>query len=119
MLVFFVGQPENSVEAAMVYFPFKNQLLVRTDVAKLDMSEAAYRRFYLKRYDMHGDSTSTATRIYRRLEEAQFDHDKPPDEHEDNDHAPEAASAPLMEADEVPEAFAKPGTIFLRDERPD
>ena len=62
----FVGQPENSVEAAMVYFPFKNQLLVRTDIAKLDMSEEAYKRFYLKRYDMHGESTSTTNRVYRR-----------------------------------------------------
>ena len=33
----------------MVYFPFKNQLLVRTDVAKLDMSEDSYKRFYYKR----------------------------------------------------------------------
>ena len=54
---------------------------------------------------MHGDSTSTANRIYRRLEKAQFDFDKPPDEDEDNDQAPEAASAPLMETVEVPEAL--------------
>ncbi len=101
----FVGQPENSVEAAMVYFPFKNQLLVRTDIAKLDMSEEAYKRFYLKRYDMHGESTSTTNRVYRRLEEAQFDFDKPLSEDEDNDPAPEAVSVPLMEADEVPEAL--------------
>ena len=101
----YVGQPENSVEAAMVYFPFKNQLLVRTDVAKLDMSVEAYRRYYLKRPDMYGDNTSTATRVYRRLEEVQFDFDNPPAEAEDQDHAPEAESVPLMETDEVPEVL--------------
>ena len=44
----YVGQPEHSVEAALVYFPFKNQLLVRTDVAKLDMPEDSYKRFIIK-----------------------------------------------------------------------
>ena len=38
----YVGQPEFSVDAALVFFPYKGQLLVRTDVAKLDITEEAY-----------------------------------------------------------------------------
>ena len=98
----YVGQPEHTVEAALVYFPFKNQLLVRTDVAKLEMSEEAYRRYYLKRPDMYGDVTSTATRVRSRLEEIQFDYDHPPEaETEDHDLAPEAESVPPTEPDET------------------
>ena len=42
----YVGQPQHSVEAALVYFQLKNQILVRADVAKLDVSEGFYKRFY-------------------------------------------------------------------------
>ena len=48
----YVGQPEHSVEASLVYFPYKNQMLVRTDVAKMDMTPEDYKRFYFKRYDL-------------------------------------------------------------------
>ena len=98
----YVGQPEHSVEAALVYFPFKNPLLVRTDVAKLDMSEDSYKRFYYKRYDMHGEPTSTATRVYRRLEEAQIDFDQAPLEEADDSES-DATTAQLMDAEELPE----------------
>ena len=48
----YVGQLEHSVEAALVYFPYKNHFLVRTDVAKMDMTVEDYRRFYFKRFNM-------------------------------------------------------------------
>ena len=35
----YIGQPPHSVEAALVYFPYRNAVLARTDVAKLDITE--------------------------------------------------------------------------------
>ena len=67
----YVGQPEFSVDAALVFFPYKGQLLVRTDVAKLDITEEAYRRYYSKRFDVYGSSKSVSTRIHERLEIAE------------------------------------------------
>ena len=63
----YVGQPEYSVEASLVYFPYKNQMLVRTDVAKMDMTPEDYKRFYFTRYDMTENSSSTATRLTHRI----------------------------------------------------
>ena len=97
----YVGQPEHSVEASLVYFPYKNQLLVRTDVAKLNITEETYKRFYFKRYDMAENPASTATRIVRRLDEIQFDFDKPL-EQDANDSETIPMNAPLVEPDEVP-----------------
>ena len=73
----YVGQPESSVEAALVFFPYKGQLLVRTDVARLNITDEAYRRYYSKRFDIYGSNRSTSTRIHQRLEEAQWDFAQP------------------------------------------
>ena len=101
----YVGQPEHSVEASLVYFPYKNQLLVRTDIAKLDMTADDYRRFYFKRYDMTENPSSTATRLTNRLDEWLIDFDQPPTE-ETNDEAPiELPTASLADPDEVPDAL--------------
>ena len=98
----YVGQPESSVEAALVYFPYKSQLLVRTDVAKLDITTDAYKRFYSKRYDTHGSSKSTSTRIQDRFLEAMYDFDQPPvDILNDNDHQ-DIPPTSLIEPEEVP-----------------
>ena len=99
----YVGQPEHSVEAAMVYFPYRNQLLVRTDVIKLNIKDEAYKRYYHKRYDMSQSSTSTSSRIAARLEDAQFNFDDPlPEEENDSTHQ-EPTTIPLMEPEEAPE----------------
>ena len=97
----YVGQPEHSVEAAVVYFPYRNALLVRTDVAKLEITEEAYKRFYFKRYDVSGSSISTATRIHHRVEECLCDFDKAPEE-DVNDSSPEPMNTPLIEPEETP-----------------
>lgn len=53
-----MGQPKHSVETALVYFSSNNLIMVCTDVAKLDMSEDSYKRFYYKHYDMRGNHIS-------------------------------------------------------------
>ena len=99
----YVGQPEHSVEAALVYFPYKNQLLVRTDVAKMDMTVEDYRRFYFKRFNMTENVASTATRLSHHIDNWAYDFSQPPNE-EDNDEAKdEPLTAPLAEPEEVPE----------------
>ena len=99
----YVGQPEFSVEAALVFFPYKGQLLVRTDVARLNITEEAYRRYYSKRFDIYGSNRSTATRIHQRVEEAQWDFAQrladPKDAIEDQP-PPEAT---LAEPEEIPQ----------------
>ena len=57
------GEFGSSIEAALVYFPYRNAMFVRKDVAKLDITEEAYKKFYFKRYDVSGSSMATATRI--------------------------------------------------------
>ena len=37
----YISQPPHSVEAAHVFFPYRNAVLVRTDVAKLDITTEA------------------------------------------------------------------------------
>ena len=99
----FVGQPEHSVEAATIYFPYKNQILVRTDVIKLDINEEAYKRYYHKRYDISQSSTSTSTRIAARLHEAQWNFDEPLPLEENDSTLSEPMTIPLMEPDEASE----------------
>ena len=98
-----MGQPEFSVDAALVFFPYKGQLLVRTDVAKLDITEEAYRRYYSKRFDVYGSSKSVSTRIHERLEIAEsLDFTAPleDDANESDQHEPTIAT--LMEPEELP-----------------
>ena len=97
----YIGQPPHSVEAALVFFPYRNAVLVRTDVAKLDITTEAYKRFYFKRYDVSGSSTSTATRIHQRIEECMHDFDKPLEE-DDNDSDENPMTTPLLETEETP-----------------
>ena len=57
----YVRQPESSVEAAVVFFPSKGHMLVRTDVARFKITDEDY-----------GSNRLTSTRIRHRLEEAQW-----------------------------------------------
>ena len=99
----YVGQPPHSVEAATVYFPFRNQILVRTDVAKLDISEEAYKRYYFKRYDMHNNSMSSASRLTHRLEEIKYDFSKDPaGETNDTPIENETLTVPFVDPEDVP-----------------
>ena len=97
----YIGQPPHSVEAALVYFPYRNAVLVRTDVAKLEITEEAYKRFYFRRHDISGSSVSTATRIHNRIEECLVNFDNPPEEAV-NDSATQPMNTPLMEPEEIP-----------------
>ena len=98
----YIGQPEFSVEAALVYFPYKGQVLVRTDVARLDITDEAYRRYYSKRFDMHGNSKSTSTRIHQRLDEVQWDFSSPLDHDVNELSQQEATTTTLAEPEEIP-----------------
>ncbi len=99
----YIGQPPHSVEAALVYFPYRNAVLVRTDVAKLDITEEAYKKFYFKRYDISGSSISTATRIHHRIEECLVNFDKPPEEPVNDSVNLQPMTTTLMEPEEVPQ----------------
>ena len=99
----YVGQPEHSVEAALVYFPYKNQLLVRTDVAKMDMTVEDYRRFYFKRFDISENVASTATRISHRVDNWMYNFAEPPTEETNDEVMEEPLTVPLAEPDEIPE----------------
>ena len=99
----YVGQPEHSIEAALVYFPYKNQLLVRTDVAKMDMTVEDYRRFYFKRFNMTENAASTATRLTQHIDNWAYDFSQPPAEEDNDETEHEPLTAPLAEPEEVPE----------------
>ena len=98
----YIGQPPHSVEASLVYFPYRNSVLVRTNVAKLEITEEAYKKFYFRRHDISGSSISTATRIHRRVEECLCDFDKPLEKIANDSTTEQPMTAPLMEPDEVP-----------------
>ena len=98
----YIGQPQHSVEASKVYFPYRNQLLVRTNVIKLNIDEEAYKRYYFKRYDMSQSSTSTATRIADRLEEIKWDFSRTPSEETNESTGDLPMTVPLMESEEAP-----------------
>ena len=59
----FIGQPEASVDAAIVYYPFDGKIFTRTDLIKLEITDDAYRRYYSCRYELHEDKRSTPTRV--------------------------------------------------------
>ena len=97
----YICQPPHSVEASLVYFLYRNSVLVRTDVAKLEITEEAYKKFYFRRHDISGSSISTATRIHHRVEECLCDFDKPLEEIANDLTTEQPMTAPLMEPDEV------------------
>ena len=99
----YAGQPEHSVKASLVFFPYKNQMLVRTDVAKMDMTAEDYKRFYFKRYNMTENSSSTATRLSHRIDEWVYNFSLPPTEENNDEEPPTPLTAPLAEPEETPE----------------
>ena len=48
----YIGQPESSVDAATVFYPFDSKVLIRTDLVKLDITDEAYKRYYSRRHDI-------------------------------------------------------------------
>ena len=100
----FIGQPEASVDAAIVYYPFDGKVLTRTDLIKLDISDEAYRRYYSARHDVHDDNRSAQTRIGELLRENERDITKVL--HQANDEATQVPlTATLIEPEEVPQAL--------------
>ena len=85
---------------SIVFFPYKGQLLVRTDVARLNITDEAYRRYYSKRFDIYGSNRSTSTRIHQRLEEAQWEFAQPLANPEDATEDQPPTAVTLAEPDE-------------------
>ena len=61
----YIGQPEASVDAAIVYYPF--------DLIKLNITDDAYRRYYSCRHDLYEDKRSTPTKVGEILRENERD----------------------------------------------
>ena len=97
----YIGQPEGSVDAAIVYYPFDGKLLTRTDLIKLDISDEAYRRYYSARHDAFSDSRSAQTKIGELLRENERDITKVLDTANDEVTEP-PLTASLIEPEEVP-----------------
>ena len=103
----FIGQPEGSVDAATVYYPFDGKVLTRTDLIKLNITDDAYRRYYSCRHDLYENKRSTPTRIGELLIENQRDITAMLQQLDANEkaHLP-PLTAPLLEPDEVPPELA-------------
>ena len=101
----FIGQPEASVDAAIVYYPFDGKVLIRTDLIKLNITDDAYRRYYSCRHDLYEDKRSTPTRIGELLHENERDITKILEPDTSNDADP-PLTATLLEQDEVPPELA-------------
>ena len=97
----FIGQPEASVDAAIVYYPFDGKVLTRTDLIKLNITDDAYRRYYSCRHDLYENQRSTPTRIGELLYENEKDITKLLEPVVANDADP-PLTATLLEPDEVP-----------------
>ena len=103
----FIGQPEASVDAAIVYYPFDGKILIRTDVIKLDITDDAYRRYYSCRHDLLEDKRSTPTRVGEILlaQERNITKELQPDNANDADPP---LTAVLVEPDELPPRLTAP-----------
>ena len=97
----FIGQPEASVDAAIVYYPFDGKIFTRTDLIKLEITDDAYRRYYSCRYELHEDKRSTPTRVGEILlaNERNFTSELQPDPANDVETPLTAA---LVEPEDVP-----------------
>lgn len=98
----YVGQPEESVDAALVFFPYSNQVLVRTDLIKIDISDDAYRRYYARKHEIRDDSTSTSTRITSILEQGMIDISSIIDMESNDATLEQPLIAPMIEPEDIP-----------------
>ena len=103
----FIGQPEASVDAAIVYYPFDGKIFIRTDLIKLDITDDAYRRYYSCRHDLLEDKRSTPTRVGEILSAQERDITKELQPDNANDADPPLTAA-LVEPDELPPQLTSP-----------
>ena len=98
----YIGQPEASVDAAIVYYPFDDKVLTRTDLIKLNITDDAYRRYYSCRHDLYEDKRSTPTKVGEILRENERDITKVLELETAND-ADLPLTATLLEPEELPD----------------
>ena len=104
----YIGQPEESVDAALLFFPYTNQVLIRTDIVKLDISDDAYRKYYARKHEVRDDSESTSTRISRITEPGTMDITSMIDTVANDATQDQPLTAPMIEPEEVPPELADP-----------
>jgi hypothetical protein len=57
----YVGQPDHSVDAGIVYFPYTGQELIRSNLHLLNISDEAYRQYFSRRHDLRSPLRSAWT----------------------------------------------------------
>lgn len=95
----YIGQPEASVDSAIIYYPFEGKVLERTDLVKLDITDEAYRRYYSRRHDIYDGTRSAPTRVGEILHDNEINIEKLLTL-QDDEQPPIAI--PLMEPTELP-----------------
>ena len=101
----YIGQPDNIVDAGLIFYPFERSVKCRTDLVKLDISDEAYKMYYSRRHDIRDSKESTPTRIGRLLEGC-WDITRMLNEGSTQDAQPQALIAPLTEPEEIPQELA-------------
>ena len=99
----YIGQPDNIVDAGLIFYPFERSVKCRTDLVKLDISDEAYKMYYSRRHDIRDSKESTTTRIGHLLAEGSWDITRMLNERTTQDAEPQALIAPLTEPEEIPQ----------------
>jgi hypothetical protein len=97
-----VGQPDHSVDAGIVYFPYTGQEVIRSNLHLLNISDEAYRRYFSRRHDLRSPLRSTWTDLRDVAGDLEVDFERSVFDEEDGSFR---LRAPLADIEEVPPAL--------------
>ena len=101
----YVGQPENTVDSGLIFYPFERSVKCRTDLVKLDISDEAYLKYYSRRHDIRENKESTPARINQLLTARSWDITRMLQDESmirDDDERSQTTPVPLAEPEEIP-----------------
>ena len=101
----YVGQPENTVDSGLIFYPFERSVKCRTDLVKLDISDEAYLKYYSRRHDIRETKESTPARINQLLTARSWDITRMLQDESmirDDDERSQTTPVPLAEPEEIP-----------------
>ena len=96
----YIGQPDHSVDAGLVYFPYTGKEEIRPNLQLLNVTDEAYQRYFSRRHDIRDPSRSVWREFNDVVGDLEFDFAQPPI----SDGPMEfRLNAKLAEEEEVPE----------------